>query len=441
MNKYKTIHETPLRAAMDFFTLGSELFKNNDTTDSLVKSMFGKKRHTSTSIAKLTSDMTLVFPVLCSNTLSIDTAMMVSKAIERKAVVMLQLLFSASQIQTDDNIFDIISQYHRNIKLGNANVDDVMNFISDNNLFKLENKNNISEISNARMKALMEDFFQNAFFTYDDSNISDQSILEKYKVNNKRIFKEADEDLDDDKDKKKGKFRDVKDLNDIFSKQLLSSDIKKANELVPTTMIVNFKYRDEKTQKIVDVDNIVLGVKARLIPVSSDDIISHILTKIEDKNFITQLIRATTREISFVKDFLLAIDKAKISALANSRKGSANPMWKVLERRAIESRFRRTIGRPNSANAITTLVVSQEEVEYVKKNYSINLESIKTVNTILDAYKLMGVVVVDETLEITKFHFDSGDDMWETLAFASLEKEDNDKSYKKIVNLMSKVSR
>jgi hypothetical protein len=233
----------------------------------------------------------------------------------------------------------------------------------------------------------------------------------------------------------------MKDMSGFFQSQILDNDVKKANELVPMTMVVNFKYLNPETGRSVPLDNIVIGVKARMIPVESEDIVNHVLTKLKDKNFVTQLIRATTREISFFKDFIFAVDNAKIEALANSKRGSANQMWKVLERRARMSRLKRFIGvRGNNCNAISTLVISQEEVDYVRKNYGTNLDSVKNIEAILDAYNLMCFVVVDESLETAKFLFDTGEGMFETLSFTSLEREASDNSYKKIINLMSKIS-
>lgn len=426
MRNYRCLHETIIKDVLDL----ADYIAKSDADDILDKTK--RKPYASTSIARIASDMTLVFPVLCSANLTIDTAMMISKAIERKAVVMLQILFSSMQVQDAETAQEVISKFHSNIKLSNKmTVDD---FISIADRFEEG-----VTVNKTTLKALSEDFKQNAFFVMNEDT-SDKSLSDIYKVNNRRIYNEAKPGNSRDFGNNSNTFKDVKDINDSFSKQLLSSDIKKANELVPTTMVVNFTYLNSEGRAI-PIKDVVIGVKARLIPVSSDDIITHILTKLDDRNYITQLIRATTREISFVKDFLLAIDKAKIEALSNSKQGSSNPMWKVLERRAYKSRIKRFVGRSNDANAITTLVVSQEEVEYVKKNYNVNFESIKTMNTILDAYNLMGFVIVDETLEVAKFHFDTGEDLWETLSFTSLEKESNDNSYKKIVNLMSKISR
>jgi len=420
MNKYRGLHETVVKELIDLI----DLFKNTDAEEILDSTK--RSKFASTSIAKIASNMTLVFPVLCSDNLTIDTAMMISKAIERKAVVMLQILFSACQISDAKDVEDFIGRFHSNIKLGDK-------FTVDDFIRVADTFGESVSLDKGKLKLLSEEFRQNAYFVLEN-NISDNSLSDMYKVNNKKIYSVRESD-------DKTNFRDVKDINDALSKQLLSSDIKKANELVPTTMVVNFTYMSPEG-KTVPVKDAIIGVKARLIPVKSEDIISHVMTKLEDKNFIIQLIRATTREISFVKDFLLAIDKAKIEALANSKRGSAHPMWKLLERRAMQSRLKRFVGvKGNNANAITTLVISQEEVEYVKKQYNMNFESIKMMNSVLDAYNLMGLVIVDETLEVAKFHFDTGEDMWETLSFTSLEKEANDNSYKKIVNLMSKISR
>lgn len=210
---------------------------------------------------------------------------------------------------------------------------------------------------------------------------------------------------------------------------------------MPTTLAINFTYQRDVDSRPIPVEGAVIGVKARLIPVSSNDIISHMISKIEDKNWLLQLIRATTRETSFAKDFLFAIDKAKVDALAHSRQGSANPMWKVLERRAMGSRLKRLIGSPNSYMAITTLCLSQEDVDTLEKEHNIDLTEYSNVDPLFSNYNLMCVSIVDESLEVAKFMFDTGDGNWENYSFTSLEREDKDNTYKKVVNLMTKVAR
>ena len=204
-------------------------------------------------------------------------------------------------------------------------------------------------------------------------------------------------------------------------------------------MIVNFV--TTKGDVPVKTSGVIIGVKAKLYPVDSQDLINHIKSKVADTNWLNTLIRASTKEISFWKDFIFAIDKAKIDALSNSRRGSASKMWKVLERRALKSRIRRGTSTINDATAITSLVLTQEEVEYLKKMENINIEEPRVFRALLESYNLMAIVIVDEAMEVCKFVFDTGDDTYETIGFNLLEREASDNSYKKIVNLMTKVAR
>ncbi len=229
-----------------------------------------------------------------------------------------------------------------------------------------------------------------------------------------------------------------KDEVEIFQKQLIPSDVKKANELVPTTMVISF-ISTSNGEPIPT--QMLIGVKAKMYPVDSMDIINRVSLKYKDNNNLIKFIRSSTREISFFRDFLFAIDKAKIDALSNSKRGSSSPLWKILERRSKKSKIRRVLGQANDASAITTLVMSQEEVEYLKKNDSMNLEEPKVARSIMESYNFMSIVIVDESMEVAKFIYDTGDDVYESLAFSSLEREASDSSTKKIVNLMTKMSR
>ena len=228
-----------------------------------------------------------------------------------------------------------------------------------------------------------------------------------------------------------------KDQAEFFNKQVLNTEYKKANELMPTLMVINFKSRVGDNYEVID--SVVIGVKAKLYPIGSDDMITHLVAKAKDANWIQKFIKASTREISFFKDFLFAIDKAKIDALSLSKKGSANKMWKVLERRAIKSKWNRLMNTSNDATAITTLMISQNEVDYIRKEFQIDITDVHNTRILMEAYNLLGICVVDESLELSKFMWDTGEDMWETISFNNLERESNDNTYKKVVNLLTKV--
>ena len=223
---------------------------------------------------------------------------------------------------------------------------------------------------------------------------------------------------------------------DLFKKQLMDTDVKKANELVPSMLMVNYAI-DLGGDKVQDTA--IVGVKARLISLDSFQILDKMASKNKDKSGLVKFIKATTGEIKFMKDFILAIDKAKIDALNRSKRGSSNPIWRVLERRAAINNLRKALGQKNDASPITTLVITQEEVDYLKKTANMHLDDVNTANYIINAYNLMGLCIVDETAEVAKFLFDGEFNQFDAYAFTSLQKETGDNGmYKKVINLMTK---
>ena len=226
---------------------------------------------------------------------------------------------------------------------------------------------------------------------------------------------------------------------DMLSRQLLDTDIKKANEMVPTLMII--KYNELNTDgTIYGQKAFVSGVKSRLISVDSSDIVERMVVKNKTKVNFLNFIRATTGEIKLVKDFLLGINQAKIDAKNSVKKGPAAKMWKVLENRSIKNNWNKLKRKGNDASAITTLVINQETVNIMKKEYDFDIENIRNARMIFDAYNLLGIIIADESIEVVKFLY-VGNDSWEQLAYSYLEKETNDNSYKKIINLLSKSGR
>ena len=223
---------------------------------------------------------------------------------------------------------------------------------------------------------------------------------------------------------------------DVFHKQLLDSDVKKANELQPSLIVVRYNELDSDGT-IYDQRPFVAGVKSRLISVDAIDIVERLVSKNKTKLSFLNLIRATTGEINFIKDFLLCIDQAKIKAKNSIKRGPAAKMWDVLEYRSTKNNFNRTRRSGNDASAITTLTINQETVNIMKKEYDFDIENINNAKMILDAYNLMGIIIADESIDVAKFFY-AGNDSWEQQAYSFLQKESNDNSYKKVINLLNK---
>lgn len=475
---YNQIHETVV--ADIFETLRDGIKLVGDT----VNPKTAKVRN-ARSIARATSGLTLAFPVICSNTLPLETATMIAKAIERKNVALLQMAFSAYNITSDSDAISHLSKFHQNLNLGKMDLDSFMD--------AMESLSESSNIYPNEIAAIKEDCKRNLNFILDDS-INERSLLEYSEIHTmgrESIIYEAprpkdlsgnplsDDDMEnmaydntgighskedirwyyDQKNKEEKNAIDKKNRelqadknktdrdsqlrqasqnkNDQFTKQLLPSDVKKANEMQPTLMIVNF-YVNEKDRDLNVAQQFVCGVKSKLYAIDSSDIINKIITKHVDSDVLLKLVKVSTREISFVKDFLLGIDDAKLDSLSKSRKGSGSTLFKALERRALKGKVRRSLRLENSAKAISTLVISSEEAEELRKYENIDVMNPRTIVPIMEKLNLLYFVVVDTIGESVNMLTD-GETEYESYSFTALERESGDAAYKKAINLITKV--
>ena len=246
----------------------------------------------------------------------------------------------------------------------------------------------------------------------------------------------------DDREAQKAASLALRDETELFTRRLMDNDVKKCNELVPSMIIIRFNVAGTETGGSAAIEQqFVAGIKARLIPCASEEIIDRLRVVLMNKVSRVNWVRATTGEISFMKDFIMGIEQAKIDAKRNSSLSKTSPIWRTLQHRSAKStmnRLRRN--KANDAGAITTLVLNATEVNALKKAYNIDLYNISTVQEVMENYNFMGVVIVDEDMEVARFLFD-GEKYFQDISFTSLERETGDGSYKKVVNLISKINR
>lgn len=498
MQNFNSIHETVVKDILNAIQQG-----RSDAKDKMGKvgdKVFGKPSSNSigsmSSLNSAAQGLTLTFPCMCSSSLSIETANMISKALERKDVSLLQILFSAYNLSNADDVAAFIKDFHTNLNTNKAKLDDVVQALSD----IVESSGLVPRVNEYDIRKVLEDCAKNTNYTLPD-DINSTSLRE-YTVrfnysgfdviktpvleatdsdfNNTSIQSPKDyiyghfsqgeikamsiQDIDDaymeylrqvyqdDKDAAerahhaaqdqiaaiKNDIEFAKYRNQIDTNRLISTDVKKANELAPTLMVVNFYSKDGSGNRFAIQQQGVVGVKSKLYAVNSQDIIDKLVEKHLDSNFLLKLVKLSTREISFVKDFLFAIDSAKIGALAKSKKGSSSKLFKVLERRSLNGKVRKLLGSNINTKPITSLVISIEEVEYMKKFSNTDLMNPNTTRGIMEQLNLMFMVIVDESNEVAHFLADTGEDVYESISFAHLERESNDAGYKKMINLISR---
>lgn len=433
------------------------------------------------SISNSTKNLIMTFPQMCDNSLKPETASMLNRANERNIVTMLQLLFSSLNLK-GDNGAEVLSQIHKNINM-NTSMDDIIdgidNFVAQYESVSMETKQAIREAMfmlkeqvklpqksfpvdslserslndytvfningrlNVRENVIKED--NNDLFNLTDDQINAMSPAEREEYITKLKLAQMRNSYNGDIASSVADKNATDQANNVLAydkslavmqKRLVDTDVRKANEMTPTLMVIQLNTLDTDG-KIWSQKPFVAGVKSRLIPVDSYDIIDRLIVKNKTRVSFLNLIRATTGEIGFVKDFLLCMDQAKIDAKNSAKKGQAARMWKVLENRGSKNQINKLKKNRNDASAITTLVINQETVNVLKKQFNFDLEKISNTRMILDAYNLLGIIIADESIEVAKFFY-AGNDSYEQQAYSYLEKESNDNSYKKIINLLSK---
>ena len=431
------------------------------------------------SISKYSKNMILTFPVLCDDTLSIETAQMISRVNEKNITTMLQLLFSSMSIK-GNNGAEVLAQFHKNIE--NTSMDDIVNTLNsiagtqesaierarDREVLKVMTES-LKSIKTFPRESLNEkslsDYlvrnYGNKTIVYEapqvDPNIEaiknrsaqrgaeaaygqgeprDQREEDKFQY---QIYRDQEKDRRDDeksaRDSRRDKRDDQNDEINFASKQIVPQDVKKANELQPTLMVVKMNDVDENGN-IINKMTFYAGVKSRLIACTSMDIVERLVAKNKARLNFKNFLRATSGEIKW-RDFLFCWDQAKVNARNAVKKGEAATMWNLLEKRSTKNNANKIRRSGNDASAITSLVINQETVNYINSTYRIDINSPKEAKKLMDEFNFLAIIICDESNEAARFLYD-GNDNYELLSYSALSREVAEKNLKKEINLINK---
>ena len=252
-----------------------------------------------------------------------------------------------------------------------------------------------------------------------------------------QIYKDSD---DKERNRMRDMSSDLRDMNSLNQRRVIDSEFKKANELQPTMMIVNFNILSDDGKSVVDRKSFVAGIKCRMIATSSMDIVERLLATNKTQTSFKNFIRATTGEIKFGRDFIAAVDQQKLDAINDVKKGEAAKLWSTLKKRSVKSNVRSIKRDSNDATSITTLVISQDTANFMKSESNFDVSTPKNAKMIMDRYNFLCLVIADETNEVAKFMYDGNSD-FESISYLVLAREAKDKELRKATDLLYKGGR
>ena len=425
-----------------------------------------------TSLAKMSSAATLQFPIIVSRSINNDTAQAVSKAMERQYATFVQIVISLNpylDLQKDKDMSGYLKNIHQNNPTPIDLLESCTNVYSDeayglhmlmslnegcNGQILASNKEQMFSVEDHLNPIKINDIYKPASITLSVA----ESSLDYFCKKNNIITEALEDDIDNAKDQfelnkikakedyKRSNTKEIEHLinsninNEKFNHELKKAeaefraktvvklsdnDVKKSNELVPTTLSLTMQIKDGKS--FGGVSNFVIGVKGLLHPVNSNDMISNLLDGYKSGNKFFNFIRWTTGEISFLKDLIFNIDEIK-DDVVNKYSKEKSHWWTTLKRRKTLAKAKAAFsgGRKNILpNA--SIVCSMEEVMEIKDVYGVDLMDVKHVKKLMDRYFLLGFAIVDDSQELCYFIFD-GENNYQAISYKGLEKENNSKN-------------
>lgn len=446
--------------------------------NSEIGKFISKKNPSIKSITRANKDLTMTFPVMVSNTVDPASAQLVSRALERKFVTLTQMLLSAISITSSKDAIDHLKNVHSNLDLSSLfDVDDYLAVSQEataNHIFDAAEIKAVYEafrqerlhakplshlheflskdvtdaiarqprvagnIANRKFNDLPDEDKARVMNYYGSDTVTRNKALEKQNKSLTQQLKDierANSKLSNSNSNLQSRLDDIRNNSRAGLVKLgKDQDYKKANELQPTLLQIQFISTNDNNDPIT-VDAYV-GIKTKIYCVDSADIANHIVSKRSYNFSLYNLIKATSGEIEFWRDFVFAIKKAKIDAVSNTHRGSSSKLWKVLERRALASKINRFMSARNDATAITTLMMSAYDVEMLRKMEDIDISDSRVARKLMDDYNLVGIVIVDDSTESAKIIFDTGDDEYEPYTFKTLKRDDK-MDYKQMIQLLA----
>ena len=447
----------------------------SDISNTIASNISDKKTYS--SLQARAKEGTLQFPHIVSRNLDIETAQMVCKASERALSTFVQIAMSMSPTlsgKDGTDAVDYVRQFHTNL-LGKSSassygqaalkafVSEGYNGFVNNNLGTVlcsitmndkttsliaSNKEQMSSILDVLNKRILNETIRpnvlcsirnvpvseaknnKAVGSHDDNRSFDNSKTDN-RIDN-RVFNDNRVIGGSQQQTKKPKDFDVTLNKDM----LLDNDVKKSNELVSTLVHVRIQLLSKDNNELVGYQDFILGVKALMHPVGSDELISNLIAAYRGNNKLFDFIRWTSGEISFAKDFVLNISRAKQDVL--NRSAGASPLWISAKRSRNIAKIYNKVGK-DSLYPNVTIIITKQEVDYIKDNYGIDFMNIRDVDKVIDELFLITFIVVDTASQICHFKYEASDD-YESVSFSGLERE-NSSDERKFKEMLKALNR
>lgn len=384
------------------------------------------------------------FPMVVSDSVSVDTAETVRNQIELERAVNIKLVLDNTPVFDYDPNGGFLHQIHTNVNIAESvEGEEEKPYSAPKSELDKMNKDELVEVKDLINESALNDYtLPRAFLESDMMNKikSNRNVLLNEGVlvlseakptsqnrSSKPSSREEAEELSQESrpaDRYNTKGEKIPSMQSTGGSTTIDLQTAKTlNNSIPIFIntTINFAIRPYKADGTLDMDNVSyrekevsFGVKAVQHVAQSQDIAFFLTDASKRSNFFAKLVNFTSGEMNLVKR-LFGIDKYKHAAEAYKR--TKNSTWKNLLRLGDTENFRRYANRfgKNIRDGIiptTTLVISSAEEEQIfkKTGYKIS-EHVGFASTLYKDLYLQELMIVDEVNQIiTRYSDEAGFD-------------------------------
>lgn len=389
------------------------------------------------SIAKQAKSGVMQFPFIVSRSLSFDNVQMTAKAGERNFASFLQVVFTMNQITDSDQPIDFVKQFHQNMKTSVNGPSDAISFVFNSSIPKEVQSHIMQEVKEGNI--VFGDMFD--LTPLNEKYLpKDVKLYAALEVRGGHRSHGRSNHTYDTGATTSGKGYNPHQIvkQPLPEKLFVDSDVKKANEMVPTLLHVRMLREAGVNGENSRYIDFIVGVKATIHPIDSADMIDHLVSIFEDRGKLFDFIRWTTGEVSLLKDLILNIDNIK-GEIKGTRTGKSSMWWTALKNAKAKRKMNKyTLRQPILPNA--SLVISMEEADYIKANYGFDIMEDASGKKILDSLNILSFYVVDAASEVV-YTFIDGNDNYEVNTFKGLERDsgNSERQFKDILKAVNKL--
>ena len=251
--------------------------------------------------------------------------------------------------------------------------------------------------------------------------------------------READRKYNDQKAKDTKEANDRRDAYQMRNNTsfLKDQDIKKMNDAVPSILIVKFYQKNDKTSDVSGVaTEFLIGIKSKVVPITTTEILRRIMNDNKDGQKFLKFMRVITGELK-ASDVLLGLSRITDDVKSYKVKGARGDIWTLLQNRAVAAKEQVRSGKHNDFSAITTVLISQQDADELYREENFDINDPKNAIHFMQSYNLMGFAIADDSNEVLHLLLDNGSKNFEDISYRMLERETQDSTYKKLINLMA----